>query len=152
MWLFLDAPEDLDDETVVEKHSTDALYSAVKSLMHAIQTEEEDIQKDAPHRMIQDANPWMIRRWSESKLANGKPLVSIPKENAQLVDLEWTEDEQVKQNTLVERYTSRGASGAWKVHRLRLAYFSVVLGNTKDRNDVLDKGTMNGHLILACIL
>jgi len=78
----------------------------------------------------------MIRRWSESKLANGKPLVRIPKEIAHLVDLQWTEDEQAKLKTLVERFTSRGTSGAWRVHRWRLACFSLVLGDTEDRNDV----------------
>jgi len=36
----------------------------------------------------------------------------------------------------VERYISQGALGAWRVHRLRLACFSLVLGDTKDRNDV----------------
>jgi hypothetical protein len=136
MWLFSGAPEDPEDETVMEMHGADALYSAVKSLMHAIRTEDEEAQQDAAHRMIQIAKPWTIRRWSESKLANGKPLVRIPKENAHLVDLEWTEEEQAKLKTLVERYTSRGASGAWRVHRWRLACFSLVLGDTEDRNDV----------------
>jgi len=136
MWLFSGAPEDPEDETVMEMYGADALYSAVKSSMHAIRTVDQDAQQDAAHRMIQIAKPWTIRRWSESNLANGKPLVRIPKENAHLVDLEWTEEEQAKLKTLVERYTSRGASGAWRVHRWRLACFSLVLGDTKDRNDV----------------
>jgi hypothetical protein len=75
----------------------------------------------AAHRMIQIAKPWTTRRWSESKLANGNPLVRIPKENAHLVDLEWTADQQAKLKALVEKYTSRGSSGAWRVHRWRLA-------------------------------
>jgi len=136
MWLFSGAPEDPEDETVMEMHGADTLYSAVKSLMHAIRTEDQDAQQDTAHRMIQTAKPWTIRRWSESKLANGTPLVRIPKENAHLVDLEWTEEEQAKLKTLVERYTSRGASGAWRVHRWHLACFSLVLGDTEDRNDV----------------
>jgi hypothetical protein len=136
MWLFSGAPEDPEDDTVMEKHGAETLYSAVKSLMHAIRTKDEEAQQDAAHRMIQIAKPWTIRRWSESKLANGKPLVRIPKENAHLVDLEWTEEEQAHLKTLVERYTSRGASGAWRVHRWRLACFSLVLGDTEDRNDV----------------
>jgi len=136
MWLFSGAPEDPEDETVMEMQGADALYSAVKSLMHAIWTEDQDAQQDAAHRIIQIAKPWTIRRWSESKFANGKPLVRIPKENVHLVDLEWTEDEQAKLKTLVERYTSQGASGVWRVHRWRLACFSVVLGDTEDRNDV----------------
>jgi len=134
MWLFSGVPDDPEDETVKEPHGADALYSAVKSLMHAIPTEGEEAQQDAAYRMIQIAKPCTIRRWSESKLANGKPLVRIPEENAHLIDLEWTEDEQGKLKTLVERYTSRGASGAWRVHRWRLACFSLVLGDTEDRN------------------
>ena len=121
---------------MMEKHSADALYSAVKSLIHTIGTEDEDAQHDAAHRMKQIAKPWTIRRWSELKLGNGKPLVRIPKENAHLVDLEWTEEERAKLKTLVERYTSLGASGAWRVHKWRLACFSLVLGDTEVRNDV----------------
>jgi hypothetical protein len=116
MWLFSGVPEDPEDETVMEMHGADALYSAVKSLMHAIWTEDKEAQQDAAHRTIQIAKPWMIRRWSESNLANGKPLVRIPNENAHLVDLEWTEEQQAELKSLVERYTSRGASGAWRVN------------------------------------
>jgi hypothetical protein len=36
MWLFSGAPEDPEDETLMEKHSAEALCSAVNSLMHAI--------------------------------------------------------------------------------------------------------------------
>jgi len=123
MWLFSGAPEHPDDKTVMEMHSADVLYSAVKSLMYAIRTEDQDAQQDAAHRMIQIAKPWMTRRWSELKLANGKPLVRIPKENAHHVDLEWTEDEQAKPTTLVERFASRGNSGVCRVHRWWLACF-----------------------------
>jgi len=42
MWLFSGTPEDPEDETVMEKHGADALYSAVKSLIHAIRTEDEE--------------------------------------------------------------------------------------------------------------
>jgi hypothetical protein len=52
MWVFSGAPEDPDDETVMETHGADALNSTVKSLMHAIRTEDEDAQHDAAHRMI----------------------------------------------------------------------------------------------------
>jgi len=57
MWLFSGAPEDREDETVKEKHGADALCSTVKSLMHAIRTEDEEAQRDAAHRMIQIAKP-----------------------------------------------------------------------------------------------
>jgi len=36
----------------------------------------------------------------------------------------------------VERYISQGASGVWRVHRWRLGCFSLVLGDTEDRNDI----------------
>jgi len=117
-------------------HGAEAQYSAVKSLIHAIWTEDQDSQQDAAHRMIQIAKPWAIRRWSESKLANGKPLIWIPKENAHLVDFQWTEDEQAQLKTLVERYTSWGESGAWRVPRWYLVYFSFILGDTEGQNEV----------------
>jgi len=103
MWLISDAPEDPEDDTVMEKYGADALESSVKSLMHAIRTKDEEAQNDVAQWMIQIAKPWTICRWSESKLANGAPLVWIPKENATLIDLEWTEEEQAHLKTLVER-------------------------------------------------
>jgi hypothetical protein len=42
MWLFSGAPEDPEDETVMEVHGADAQNSAVKSLMHTIRTEGQD--------------------------------------------------------------------------------------------------------------
>jgi len=90
------APEDPEDETVMKMHGADALYFTVKSIMHAIRTADQDAQQDAAHQMIQIAKCWTIRRWSESKLVNGKPLVRIQKDNTHLVDLEWNEDEQAK--------------------------------------------------------
>ena len=136
MWLFSGAPEDPEDDTMMEKHGAEALYSAVKRLMHAIQTKAEEAQQDVAHQMIQIAMPWKIRRWSELKLANGKPLIRIPKEKALLIDLKWTEEEQAHLKTLVVRYSSRGASGACRVHGWRLACLSSVSGDTKDRNNV----------------
>jgi len=121
MSLVSGAPEDPENDTAMEKHCADALNSAVKSLMHAIWTEDHDTQQDAAHRMIQIAIPWMIRWWSESELANRKPVVWILKENELFPDVELTEQEQAQLKTLVERYTSRGASEAWWVHRWRLA-------------------------------
>jgi hypothetical protein len=70
------------------------------------------------------------------KLANGKALIRIRKENAHLVDLEWTEEEHAHLNTLVERYSSQGASAAWTVHKCSLACFSLVLGDTENRNNL----------------
>jgi hypothetical protein len=71
MWLSLGAPEDPEDETAMEMHGADALNSAVKSLMHAIRTEDEEAQQDAAHWMIQIAKRWPSRRCSVSKLQMG---------------------------------------------------------------------------------
>jgi hypothetical protein len=71
MWLFSVVPDDPEDDTLMEQHSADALYSAVKSLMHAIWTEDEEDNQDVAHRMIQIAKHWTIRTLSESELAKG---------------------------------------------------------------------------------
>jgi hypothetical protein len=134
MWLFSGVTAEPENETLMEKHGAEALDSTVKSLMHAIRTEDQDAQQDAAHRMIQIAKPWTIRRWSESKLANEKPRVQIPKGNAHLVDLKWTEEEQAKLKTRVLRYSSQGASRVWRVHRWWLACFSLVLGDAENRD------------------
>ena len=65
MWMFSGVAEDSENDAVMEKHSADALDSAVKRLMHAIRTEDKDTQLDAAHRTIQIAKPWTIRRWRE---------------------------------------------------------------------------------------
>jgi hypothetical protein len=49
MWLYSSEPEDPEDETVMEEHDADALCSAVKSLIHAIRTEDEDAQYADAH-------------------------------------------------------------------------------------------------------
>jgi hypothetical protein len=52
------------------------------------------------HQMIHAAKPRTIKWWSESKLANGKPVVLIKQENTHLIALEWTEDNEAKLMTL----------------------------------------------------
>jgi len=116
MWLFPGAPKDPEDDTVMEKHGAEALYSVVKSLMHAMGTKDEEAKQDVAHWMIPIAKPWTIRQWLESQLANGKRLIEIPTENGHVIDLEWSKNVQPQLKTLVERYTSLGTSGAWRVH------------------------------------
>jgi len=135
MWLFSGVPVDPQHETVIEKHGAEALYSVVKGLMHAIRTEVPNAKQDAAHRINKIAKLWTIRRCSELNLSNGKPPLPVLKENAHLVDPEWTDEEQAKLKTLLERYSSKGASGAWRVHRWQLACFSLELGETNDCND-----------------
>jgi len=120
----------------MEKYGAEALYSAVKSGMHPIRTEYEHAQLDAANRINKISTPSTIRRWSESTLGNGKPLGRILKENAHLDDLDWIEQQREKSTPHVEKYTSWGTARVQRVHRWRLACVSVVLGDTKDRNDV----------------
>jgi hypothetical protein len=40
IWLFSGVPEDPEDEAVMELHGAEALYSAVKSWMHAIRCDD----------------------------------------------------------------------------------------------------------------
>jgi len=100
----------------MEKHGANELYSAVKSLMHAIWNEDKEAQQDAVHRMIQIATSWMIRKWSHSKLTNRKPILRIQNQNAHLFASDRTEDEKAQLKPVVERFTLRGASESWRVH------------------------------------
>jgi len=128
----LGAPDDPEDETVMQMHGANALHSAVKSLIHAIRIEDEGAQQDVAQRRMWMVKAWTIWRWSESKLANGTPLIWIRKETVHLIHFQWIEEEQAKLITHVERLPLLGAWEAWRVGRWRLASFSLVLGDTKD--------------------
>jgi hypothetical protein len=84
--------------------------------MHAIRAEDEEAPLDPAHYILQIGKLWKIRRWSELELVNAKPLLQIWKEDAHLIEHEWSEARQTKQKSLVERYTLRGASGPLRVH------------------------------------
>jgi hypothetical protein len=99
----------------MEKLGAEVLYSAVNSVMRAKQTKDEEAQQDAALRMIHRAKHWNIRTLRESKLVNGKPLVPKTKENPNLIDLNWTQDERAKLGTIVKIFLSLGASGPWRV-------------------------------------
>jgi hypothetical protein len=49
MWLISGATEDPEDNAVIEKHSANAVHSAVTSLMNGICTEHEDSQQESAH-------------------------------------------------------------------------------------------------------
>jgi len=70
------------------------------------------------------------------EMTQWQPLVWIPKANGHRIYFKWTDDEQVKRKTLVERYPSQGTLGAWRVHRWHLRYFLFVLSDTEDHIDV----------------
>jgi len=94
VWLFSAAPGNGEDDTVMEKKCTEALYSAMKSLVHAIQTEDTAAQQDTAHYMIPFANSLMRRRRLESTLRIGKSLHMISKKIVYLLDLERTKKDQ----------------------------------------------------------
>jgi hypothetical protein len=59
---FVDMPGNPEDDTMMKKHCAKAFYSAVKSLMHVIQTKDDNVQQDGVHPIIQIVKPWIIRR------------------------------------------------------------------------------------------
>jgi hypothetical protein len=116
-WLFSGAPENPEDETVLENHCAKARNSAVNSGMHTIQANHNDTPQDAAHQLIHIATHWTRRGCPESKLAYGKPLDGLLKENTHLFDLECTVHWQTTLITIEERFTSRRVFGAWWVYR-----------------------------------
>jgi hypothetical protein len=129
MWLFSVVPDNPENDTLIEKHGADVLYSAMKRLLDATWTEDDQAQQNTAHQMIQITKPWMIRMWLELNHANRNPPLQIPKMYALLFDLESTEAEQAQLKALVERYTSCGTSGAWRAHLWQLACVSLLLGD-----------------------
>lgn len=101
--------------------------------------------------MIQNSKLLMDWRWLESNPANEQPVVGIPKQNAHVIDLGWTEDKQLTLKALVERYSSQGASGALRVHQWWLACFLLVWETQRFAMTFLDNCTMNGHSIIWLI-
>lgn len=52
LWQFSNTPEDPEDDTVMENHCAEALYSTVISSMHVIRTEDYEAQQDAAHQIL----------------------------------------------------------------------------------------------------
>jgi len=132
MMLISGAPEDWEDDTVIEMHSAETQCSAEWILMHGIEPEDEYSQQDSVHHTIQSAKPWMIRTWSEWNLPKWKPLIQIPKEYEHLIDPESTEEKHAMLKIIVERDTSQDASQAWMIHRSQPAWVLFVFANTED--------------------
>jgi len=51
MWHSSGVPEDPKNDTLMAMHSAQALYSAVKGLMQAIRTEDQEMQKNVTHQI-----------------------------------------------------------------------------------------------------
>jgi hypothetical protein len=136
-WLFTipDAPE---NERAVEEHGPEALMSAITALQTAVtKGGSSEAQQEAASVMTEVAHPWTIRRWTESRLASGAPLVYIPSEDFHPVALEWSQEEQKQLNdvaTRLKRQKHEGEHGiAWRIHRWQLACFSLPLEQEGDR-------------------
>ena len=85
----------------MELHLLEALHVAIRSLTQGIRSDDDKAPKAASEQIIRIAKPWTIRRWSESKLADGEPLVEMPKVNKHIVNLTWTMAEQQTLQQLV---------------------------------------------------
>lgn len=79
-------PEDPEDNSVMEKHGAETLYSTEKSVMHAIHTADKDAEHVVAHWMIHPPKARMLKRQLQSKPANAKPLIPIPKGNVHFID------------------------------------------------------------------
>lgn len=70
MWLVSDTPDDLQDDTMREKHGTEALNSTVNCLLHGIQTEDQEARNDISHHVLRFAQPWTMSRGLKLQFAN----------------------------------------------------------------------------------
>ena len=138
-WLFA-IPEVAEDPDAVAKHGPAALEKAVVDIQRAVSKDlPAHEQQAAAQAMIDVVRPWTIRRWTESKLASGAPLISIPTEIVHQVLLEWTAEEQERLATTVGRLQQQTLTEehgvAWRVHRWQLACFSFPLQEEGDHHD-----------------
>ena len=79
----------------VSYHGPIALAKAVTNVQCVeLKALPSDEQQAAAQAMIEVVRAWTIRRWTESKLASGAPLVAIPTKIVHQVTLEWTPEEQ----------------------------------------------------------
>jgi hypothetical protein len=63
VWVWVSPESEPTREIGPGVNTTDAMASAVKSLMHALRTEKQDAQQDLAHWMIQIAKLWTMMRW-----------------------------------------------------------------------------------------
>ena len=100
-WLFA-IPEVVEDPDAVAKHGPAALEKAVMDIQCAVSKDlPTHEQQAAAQAMIDVIRPWTICQWTESKLASGAPLISIPTEIVHQVVLEWTAEEQERLATTI---------------------------------------------------
>jgi hypothetical protein len=107
IWLFSGTRICPEDNTLMELHGTEALQVAVHSLTQGIRSDNDKAQKAASEQIIRIAKPLTIWMWSESKLADGEPLVEMPKVKEHIVNLIWTMAEQQTLQQLVNECKSQ---------------------------------------------
>jgi len=92
-WLFAQVT----DQDELDSHSLRPLDSAIAGAKRANIPWQEDYDQ------IKDiAWPWTIRRWGDTKDANGEPLVHIPKLVQHDVHLQYTDDEATAMDGWIE--------------------------------------------------
>ena len=89
--------------------------------------------------MINVVRPWMIRWWTESKLASAAPLISIPTEIIDRVLLRRTAEEQERLATpcgrLQQQTLMKEHGVAWRVHSWQLPCISFPIEEEGDHHD-----------------
>ena len=137
-WLFA-IPEVAEDPDAVAKHGPAALEKAIMDIQYAVYKDlSAHEQQAAAQSMIDVFRPWTIHRYTESKLASGAPLISIPTKIIHQVLLEWTAEEQECLATTIGRQQQQTLTEehgvAWRVHRWQLASFSFLLQEEGDHH------------------
>ena len=84
------------------------------------------------------AHPWLIRRWAESKTADGQPLLALIPHLTEDVRLSYTEEEGARLQEYITTFKAeRNNQVAMVIHEWRLACLSMDLPG----NDTLTEGT-----------
>ena len=128
-----DIPNEVEMPDSVSYHGPIALAKAVANVQREVSKALPlDKQQAAAQAMIEVVRPWTIRRWTESKLESGAPLVAIPTEIIHQVTLEWTPEEQEHLAAVAKRLKEQALTDlcgwvVWRVHRWQLACFTFPL-------------------------
>ena len=92
-WLFAQVT----DQDELDSHGPHPLDSAIA------EAKRENLTLEEAYDQIKDiAWPWTIRRWGETKDANGEPLVRIPELVQHDVRLQYTNDEATAMDGWIE--------------------------------------------------
>ena len=138
-WLFV-IPNEVEMPDSVSYHGPIALAKAVANVQRGVSKAlQSDEQQAAAQMMSEVIRPWTIRRWTESKLVSGTPLMAIPTEIVHQVTLKWTSEEDehlaaVVKSLKEQALTDMRAGLAWRVHRWQLTYLPFSMEEEGDRS------------------